>query len=147
MGGDVRELTVAAQPTAVIAAETTWDEFPALWRELLAEVWDAVRGNESVAPGRNVMLYHDDIPNVEIGAEAAGPFEPIGRVVPSTLPAGRVAATLHRGSYATIGSTHDAVKGWCRERGLKIAGPRWEIYGHAVPNEADQEVEIVYLLG
>ena len=30
---------VVARPTAVVAAATTWQEFPALWRELLDEVW------------------------------------------------------------------------------------------------------------
>jgi effector-binding domain-containing protein len=143
---EVTESMVAAQPTAVIRAETTWERFPALWGELLSEVWDVVRSNAAIAPGRNVMLYLDDVPNVEIGAEAAGPFEPIGRVVPSALPSGRVATALHRGSYLRIGEAHDAVKAWCEEHGLERAGPCWEIYGHAVPNEADQEVEVYWLL-
>jgi effector-binding domain-containing protein len=130
----VRELKVTGQPTAVIKAETDWDAFPKLWGELLAEVWSAVRGNEAIAPGRNVMLYLDDVPNVEIGAEAAGPFEPIGRVVPSSLPSGRVATTLHRGSYQRIGEAHEAVVAWCDEHGRERAGPRWEIYGHWVPD-------------
>ena len=33
-----RRLTVAARATAVVAATTTWDEFPRLWRVLLDEV-------------------------------------------------------------------------------------------------------------
>lgn len=140
------ELNVTATPTAVIAATTTWSEFPTLWPELLAEVWAAVRTDDSVSPGRNVMLYLDDVPRVEIGAEVEGPFVPIGRVVPSALPAGRVATTVHRGAYERIGEAYEALGAWCEERGLERAGPSWEIYGHAVPNVADQEVEIYWLL-
>ena len=45
------------------------------------------------------MLYKDDVPNVEIGVEAAAPFAAIGRVVSSTLPAGRVVTATHRGPF------------------------------------------------
>ena len=41
MEGEVRIATRAPTGTAVVAATTTWDEFPRLWRELLAEVWAA----------------------------------------------------------------------------------------------------------
>ena len=40
--GDVVELTVEARPTAVIAATTSWQEFPHLWGALLGEVWGTV---------------------------------------------------------------------------------------------------------
>ena len=142
----VVEATAVEKPTAVIAEQTTWEEFPRLWRELLAEVWEVVRGNDAIAPGRNVMFYRDDLPSVEVGAEAAGPFEPIGRVVPGVLPAGRVARTTLRGAYDGIGAAHAAVIDWCDRHGLVRAGPRWEIYGHWTPDEAQQEVEIFYLL-
>lgn len=142
----VSECVVAERPTAVIAAETTWEEFPALWRRLLDEIWQAVRSNEAVAPGRNVMLYKDDVPHVEIGVEAAGPFAPIGRVVPSTLPPGRAATTTHRGRYEELGAAHEAVIGWCDRHGLQRTGVRWEIYGHWTPIVAEQEVEVYWLL-
>jgi hypothetical protein len=55
----VDEVVVPERLTAVIAATTTWEAFPALWRELLDEVWGAVRGDARVAPGRNVMLERE----------------------------------------------------------------------------------------
>jgi effector-binding domain-containing protein len=142
----MNEQTVPERPTAVIAAETTWVAFPSLWRQLLDEIWQVVRSNEAIAPGRNVMLYKDNVPNVEIGVEARGPFAAIGRIVPSTLPAGRVAMTTHRGRYEDIGEAHKAVISWCEGRGLARSGARWEIYGHWTADVAKQEVEIYYLL-
>jgi len=66
-----RRLTVGARETAVVAATTTWDEFPRLWRVLLDEVREH-------ADGRNVMLYRDDVPNVEVGVLVRGAFTPWG---------------------------------------------------------------------
>ena len=36
---------VPARRTAVVAATTTWEEFPALWRELSGEVWECLRAS------------------------------------------------------------------------------------------------------
>jgi effector-binding domain-containing protein len=143
---EVRELVAPERPTAVIADVTTWEAFPELWRRLLDEVWRTLREMSDVSPGRNVMLYLDERPSVEIGAEVAAPFAGAGRVVGSSLPAGRVLTATHRGSYALIGDGHRAVIEECRRRGLEPVGPRWEVYGHAVEREADQEVEITYLV-
>lgn len=41
--------TVAAQPTAVIAATTTWEESARVWREALDEVWATMRSVASVS--------------------------------------------------------------------------------------------------
>ena len=69
---EVAELVVAARPTAVIAESTTWDAYPELWPLLLDEVWRVARSTDAIAPGRNVMLYRDDTPNVEVGAGGRG---------------------------------------------------------------------------
>jgi effector-binding domain-containing protein len=142
----VTEETVLARPTAVIAASTSWAAYPSLWPELLSEVWEAVRSRADLSPGRNVMLYRDDVPNVEVGAEITAPFAPIGRVVSSALPAGRVATTGHRAPFEEIGSAHAAVIEWCEARGLERAGPRWEIYGHWDEEAPEPLVDVYYLL-
>ena len=141
-----RLVTVEARATAVVAATTTWEAFPALWRSLLDEVWLAARGHPGIAPGRNIMLYRDDVPNVEVGVEAAGPFEPVGRVVPSALPPGRAVTATHRGRYEDMGRAHRAVADTCERMGLERAGPSWEIYGHHNDASPIQEVEVYYLV-
>src|SRR5438552_16121491 len=98
------ELTTAAErPTAVVAATTTWERFPTLWKELLDQVWAFLRDSDLRTDGHNVMLYKDDVPNIEVGVEVTGPFTATGRVVPSKLPAGRVARTVHREPYDRLG--------------------------------------------
>ena len=92
-------MTRAAQPTAVVAQATTWNAFPALWPALLDEVRAAGVDRRAL----NVMLYRDDVPNVEVGVLASSPFVPSGRVVESCLPAGDVAMTVHCGTVRRPG--------------------------------------------
>ena len=142
----VREVDAPGQPTAVVVEATTWDVFPTLWPRLLDTVWAAVRSRDEIRPNRNVMLYKDDVPNVEIGVEISEPIPVLGRVVSSSLPAGRAAMTTLHGSYDDLGSAHRAVIEWCDRHGLERVGPRWEIYGHWIEDSVDQDVEVYYLV-
>jgi effector-binding domain-containing protein len=148
----MRFMTVQARPTAVVAQTTTWQEFPKLWGSLLGQVYEFVRPRPELATGegnerwQNVMLYNDQRPDVEVGVLVSGPFEADGSVIPSTLPAGEVATATHRGDYAKLGDTHDAVREYASAHGRELAGPCWEIYGHAPPDPSDAETEVFWLL-
>ncbi len=146
MGPEVRALTVAARPTAVVARVTTWPEFPSLWKQLLDQVYAFLPGSGVRQTGHNVMLYLDDRPSVEVGVEVDGPFTPTGPVVASSLPAGEVATAVHRGPYQGLGQAHRAVLAWCEAHGRAPAGPRWEVYGDWREDPADLETEVYYLL-
>jgi effector-binding domain-containing protein len=142
----ITSATVAQRPTAVLAATTTWREFPELWRRLLDEVHAGVHWDGDGRKGRNVMLYKDDVPHVEVGVELDQAARIDGRVIRSALPAGEVAMTVHRGPYEALRSAHGAVLRWCAEHRLHPAGPRWEIYGHWHDDPAQLETEVYYLL-
>jgi effector-binding domain-containing protein len=137
---------VAARPTAVVAATTTWREFPTLWKVLLDEVWACLHACGIRGGCRNVMLYRDDVPHVEVGVELSQPCPLTARVVASVLPAGRVARAVHRGPYAGLGAAHRAVRDWCAEHGQRTAGPRWEVYGPHSDDPAALWTEVYYLL-
>jgi effector-binding domain-containing protein len=119
---------------------------------MLDEVYAVVKraGADGAPTGddrwQNVMLYKDDVPNVEVGVLAAGPISDAGDVVSSALPAGMTAAATHRGSYAGLELTHRAVRDWCAAHGRQRAGPRWEIYGHWREDPGELETEVFYLL-
>jgi effector-binding domain-containing protein len=145
MAGDVIVKTVEPTPTAVVVAATTWAEFPTVWGPMLDRVWSFLRGD---APeglyqrGHNIMLYKDDVPNVEVGVQVGGSFDPAGHVVSSTLPGGLVATATHTGPIAEIGDTHRAVCTWGKVNGYRLAGPRWEIYGDPDPESGNFDVQV-----
>jgi effector-binding domain-containing protein len=146
MGYEVTRLDAVARPTAVVAATTTWPEFPALWSTLLDEVWACLRAGGIERGCRNVMLYLDDVPRVEVGVELLQPCPLTGRVVASDLPAGPVAMTVHRGPYGGLASAHQAVSDWCAANGRRPAGPRWEVYGPHHDDPAEVWTEVYWLL-
>jgi effector-binding domain-containing protein len=96
--------------------------------------------------GHNIMLYQDDVPNVEVGVQVSGSFGPAGQVVASTLPGGLVATATHTGPIAKIGDTHQAVCEWSTANGYRLAGPRWEIYGDPAPPAGDFNVDVFWSL-
>ncbi len=146
MSYQVSVTNVAARPTAVVPATTTWREFPTLWKDLLDEVWTCLHAGGVSHGCRNIMLYWDDVPDVEVGVELSISCPLTGRVVASALPAGQVAMTVHHGAYSSLGAAHQAVLDWCAAQGRRPTGPRWEVYG---PHSEDPEevwTEVYYLL-
>src|SRR5580693_8887587 len=106
MGVEVTVKTVEPTPTAVVMAATTWAEFPKMWGPMLDKVWRFLRGEAPEGlykQGHNIMLYKDDVPNVEVGVQVSCPFDPVGSVVASTLPGALVATATHRGPITEIG--------------------------------------------
>ena len=149
MSVEVIARTFEPTPTAVVAAATTWAEFPSLWGPMLNEVWGFLRGGAPAGlyqHGHNVMLYKDDVPNVEVGVQVSGSFESAGRVVPSSLPGGLAATATHTGPVATIGDTHQAVCEWSKVNGYRLTGPHWEIYGDPDPASGHFDVEVFWSL-
>jgi len=146
----VRVTSVEPTPTAVVAAATTQAEFPARWRPMLDQVWAFLRNGGAPAglyrDGHNVMLYQDDVINVEVGVQVTGSFDPVGQVVPSALPGGLVATATHTGPVSALAGTHRAVREWSEGNGYRPAGPRWEIYGDPDPATSHFTVEVRWSL-
>jgi effector-binding domain-containing protein len=150
MAIEVTVKTVEPTPTAVVAATTTWAEFPKAWGPMLDQVWSFLRGDAPEGlyrQGHNIMLYKDDVPHVEVGVQVSGSFGPVGNVVPSTLPGGLVGTATHAGPITEIGQTHDAVREWSKASGYRLTGTRWEVYGDPDPSTGAFDVEVYWSLG
>jgi effector-binding domain-containing protein len=146
MDYEVTITDVVTRPTAVVPATTTWQEFPTLWGQLLGEVWDCLHAGGIHRGCRNIMLYRDGVPNVEVGVLLDQPYPLTGRVVASALPAGTAAMTVHRGPFGEVGSAHDAVLAWCATHRRRTIGTRWEVYGPHNDDPAEQWTEVYWLL-
>ncbi len=146
MNYEVAVTDVQARPTAVVPANTTWQQFPTLWGQLLGQVWDCLHSAGIYRGCRNIILYWDNVPNVEVGVLLDRPCTLTGRVVASTLPAGTAAMTVHRGPFAEVGTAHDAVLEWCASTGSRPTGTRWEVYGPHDDDATLQWTEVYWLL-
>lgn len=149
MAVEVTAKVVDPTPTAVVAASTTWAEFPKVWGPMLDQVWSFLRGGAPEGlykQGHNVMLYKDDVPNVEVGVQVSRSFDPSGHVIASALPGGLAATATHAGPIAQIGDTHRAVREWSSANGYRLAGPHWEIYGDPDPSTGHFDVQVFWSL-
>jgi len=116
-------------PVAVIRRQVTPSEISRTVRECCGLVWNALREQQAQG-GRHVAIYWDGSIRLEAGAELFGPFIERDDVVRSATPAGAVASVAYFGPYSGLGTAHNAIRQWCRDNHLTLAGPNWEIYGH-----------------
>lgn len=92
----------------------------------------AVLGRQQIAiTGPPLALYFgmpSDTVDVAAGFPSATAAAPEDGVSPFTLPGGRAARVLHRGSYDTLTTTYGALTEWLREQGLAPGSIMWESY-------------------
>lgn len=146
---DVQLQRLESVPLAVITRQVRPSDFPTVIPECCGLVWNALR-EQQARGGRHVAIYWDDGIRLEVGAEVEGPFEERANVVRSATPAGAVAVTTHFGPYGGLAAAHEAVQRWCLAHGHQLAGPRWDIYGHWLPEWKDDpsliRTDVYYLL-
>jgi effector-binding domain-containing protein len=135
--------TVDSSPTAVLIGPLDLSR--------LMPMYDAVyaflRGGQTEVrqTGQNIAVYREG-KTMEVGVEVDGPFEAVGEIVPSALPAGRVATATHTTGYGDMKRTYDAIEAFCRGNGHQTTGVWWEIYGDP-DDDHHVDVEIYALLG
>ena len=136
-------------PLAVLRRQVHKSELSRVVPECCGLVWNAVKAQQAKG-GRHVAIYWDDSIRLEVGVELESPFTEDGEVVRSMTPSGAVAWVTHLGPYNGLGAAHQAVHDWAKAGNHRLAGPKWEIYGHW-KNEWDGDpsqirTDVFYLL-
>ena len=136
---------------AAVRARLPVQRVKAVFREYLDQVYAAARAGLVKLDGQNVFVYQPvsdqaDSADVAFGVGAVAPFAAVGNVQPFEMPVGDVAATTHWGDYGRLGAAHDAVIEWCRSKGRRLTGTRWEVYGHWTDDPAKLRTDVYYLL-
>ena len=130
MAHDIRLEQHAGQPLAVVHRLAKPQDLSTVVPAACGTVWSVMRAQQVAGAGRHVAIYWDDQINLEVGCEVPTPFAGHGEVVGSATPAGPVVTTTQFGPYGRLHEAHDAIHQWCRANGRRLAGPRWEVYGH-----------------
>jgi effector-binding domain-containing protein len=107
---------------------------------LFPEVYEAIGSHVAEALGPNpgeggttlVLWYDTEFKAQDVDGAAAFILRcrvpDSGRMRVQELPAATMAATVHHGSYHTIGEAHEAVLRWIEANGYRIVGADREIY-------------------
>ena len=138
----IHKITVEPSKTAVVAGPLDLTRIMPSYDAVYA--W--CRGGETDVQqiGQNIALYKHGA-EMEVGIEVDRPFAPVGDVIASELPGGRVAAAVHTTGYGDLRRTYAAIEAYLAANGLRGTGLCWEIYGD--PDEHGHvDVEIRFLL-
>ena len=135
---------------AAVRAHLPASQVGAQFRTYLDQVYLAARNGQVQLDGQNIFIYRDvgeksDHLDVEFGVGVAAPFATAGNVAYCMTPSGAVATTTHLGDYRALRDAHAAVVDWCRANNVRLAGPRWEVYGHWRDGETPR-TDIYYLV-
>jgi hypothetical protein len=146
MDYEIRVTQVGPQPTAVVRRQAKQNELIKVIPPACSEVWDFFRTSLLPRPGRNVVLYLDEVINLEVGVEVALPFTGNDQIIGSCLPGGLVATTTHFGEYVRLHEAHAAIHRWCAAFNHVRTGPNWEVYGHWEDDPVKRRTDVYYLL-
>jgi DNA-binding transcriptional MerR regulator/predicted transcriptional regulator YdeE len=118
---------------------------------LFGEVYEAIGPHVGQALGPHpedggqtlVLCYDTEFKDSEVDGAAAFMLRcrvpERGRMRVHELPAATMAATVHHGSYNTIGDAHEAVITWIAANGYRIVGPDRELnLYHTMPIHPDE---------
>ena len=150
VSGDCRRVAVERQLTAVVKVEAPMNALPEAQRAARRKISAVLPTLEAGAVGNGITLWRPSVDGrlpMEPGVIVARDFPAQGEVVPSSLPAGRAAQFVLKGSYEGLPGGWRTLLGWCKAERLKLAGINWEIYGPWTEKIEDLETTLYALLG
>lgn len=112
-----------------LKAEDIPTQFPVIYQRVKAHLIRV--GERPVGPA--FSIYHNDaretgLWDLEVAFPVARPMVGQDDVKGRELPGGRVATTMHSGSYETVVEGYQALAQWIDNNGHEIAGPPRETY-------------------
>lgn len=153
MAYEILSETVVARPIAAVHRRVPGGQVATAWRPALDSVWAFLRRHDGLrTDGHNIFVYHHPTRpgapmEVDFGVEVSGEFAGEDDIMCTQTPAGRVASTVHVGSYGRLADANAAIEAWCVANHRPLAGVSWEIYGDPGDDPAVAEVRVFYLLG
>lgn len=152
MPASVKLQTVHPRKLAAVRREVAPGAVGLAWRPALDKVWEFLRRHPDLrTDGHNVFLYQHPTQHgaqllCDFGVEVTRSFETEGEVYATETPAGEAAVAVHRGPYDRMNEAHDAIRRWMAANARECAGYSWEIYGDPMPDPAQTETTVFYLL-
>ena len=132
-----------AQHTAVVKGHVTTEGIAEFLGPAFGEVITVLDKQELHPTGAPFGRYRptDGGFDLEVGFPCSDVVKPEGRVEASELPAGRMARTMHVGSYDDVAAAYEAAMSWLTDEGCVATGDPWECYLDG-PEVAEPRTEV-----
>jgi DNA-binding transcriptional MerR regulator len=146
----VEHRTVPAVPAMGIQQVVDREDVVAWWRGALGELHASVMAQHLRRTGPSGGLFDSGIYQHSRGQATVfipveGTVQPIGRVVPCTVPPAELAVVAHHGSLADVDLTYGELGSYATTHEISVDGPLREYYlrdPHDTPDPARWETEI-----
>jgi len=122
---------VSRRATAVVRGTIPMAELPAFFDSAFEQLATALTRQQRTISEPAFALYHGaptEVARLEVGFPVETEVEPTGDVEASHLPAGKVARTIHRGSFEQLGDSWGRLGAWIGDRDLEPGESMWEVY-------------------
>jgi effector-binding domain-containing protein len=120
-----------AETTAVVRIEVPRAEIQRVMEPAITEVL-AVLHAQGLQPSGPLVSYHRRMDpavfDFEVGFPVAMAVRPSRRVVPSSIPAAKVARTIYHGGYEGLGAAWGELIAWMKAEGHEAGPNLWERY-------------------
>ena len=137
---EIHAETRQAQQAAVCRATLTVAEIGPWLGKIYGVVAGLLAAQQAGPAGPPFARYHalgNGRFEVEAGFPASSPVEASGEVLPSELPGGPVAVTVHTGPYDQMEPGYQALTSWVTGHGGEVTGDAWEVYFSDPATEPD----------
>lgn len=135
-----RIVDVPERKTAVIRLTIPREEIRNVMGPGILELMEVLAA-QGIAPTGPWFTHHfrmePEIFDFEIGIPVAAQVKPAGRVVPSRLPATRVAQADYQGPYESLSDAWGEFDAWTESQKLSPASDLWECYVVGPESTAD----------
>ena len=129
--GEPQLITTEAAVTAVVRGVVPAPELPAFYDRAFGVLPRTVAAQGVTVVGPAFGLYHG-LPGEHFDLEAGFPTDRAvqaeGEVLAGELPGGRVARSVHAGSFDGLGAAWQRLGEWITAQGLTPGGTFWEVY-------------------
>lgn len=135
-------LTLTGQPAAVIRLTISRHEISNAMGPAIGELIACLAG-QGLMPSGPVYAHHfrldPDVFDFEVGVPVTGDFEPEGRVLAASTPAGKAVMTTLHGPYDGLPDGWGEFHMKIQSAGLPLAGNFWEVYARGPESGTDQD--------
>jgi effector-binding domain-containing protein len=145
MTHDVSIVEVETRKLAAVTASAPFDNLAPTIMASMDVLWGFIRSHNVTGVGHNVIKY-DRTGLKEVGVQVSEDVPGGTRVIMSQTPAGRVATTVHWGSYDNLKDASQTIVDWCAANGHRLTGESWEVYGDWSDDPAEVRTDVFFLL-
>ena len=149
MSTEVHEVDLPAQTLLAIQRSFAPADIAGVLAEILPKVYQFAVANEIDIAGAPVCRYKEwtkERATVEAGLPVTGTARPEGEIILSSIPAGRYASVIHKGSYDTVDQAHRKIEKWLQRRSLSADSDAFEVYltdSDEQPDPAEWQTQVM----